>query len=47
MLAYSTVLSTVFGLVLATSSAIFYWVSVCMGYWHVTLASDPRDFPRA
>ena len=46
MLAFSTVMSTVFGLILATSAAVFYWVSVCFGYWHITLASDPRDFPR-
>ena len=46
MLAFSTVMSTVFGLVLAASAAVFYWVSVCFGFWHITLASDPRDFPR-
>lgn len=46
MLIYDTVMSTAFGLLLRTSAALFYWVSVCFGFWHVTLASDPRSFPR-
>lgn len=46
MLIFETIMSAAFGLLFRTSAGIFYWVSVCFGYWHITLASDPREFPR-
>lgn len=45
ILIYNTVMSTAFGLLVRASAGVFYWVSVCFGFWHVTLASDPREFP--
>ena len=47
ILIWDVVMSAVFGFVVRASAGVWYWVAVCFGFWQVTLASDPRDFPRA
>ncbi|KAE8208374.1 hypothetical protein CF327_g7115 [Tilletia walkeri] len=39
------IMSAFVGLVLRPKPIVWFWILVCVGYWHVNFASEPRDFP--
>ncbi|KDN44874.1 hypothetical protein K437DRAFT_224606 [Tilletiaria anomala UBC 951] len=41
----NVVLSSFVGFVLQPKPIVFFWLLVCLGFWHVNMISEPRDFP--
>ncbi|KAK0521878.1 hypothetical protein OC834_006496 [Tilletia horrida] len=39
------IMSAFVGFVLRPKPIVWYWILVCVGYWHVNFASEPRDYP--
>jgi len=39
------IMSAWVGFVLRPKPIVWFWILVCVGYWHVNFASEPRDFP--
>ncbi|CAD6902836.1 unnamed protein product [Tilletia controversa] len=39
------IMSAFVGFVLRPKSIVWFWILVCVGYWHVNFASEPRDYP--
>lgn len=42
----NVILSAFVGFVLRPKRIVWFWTLVCIGYWHITFASEPRDYPR-
>jgi hypothetical protein len=40
-----TVLSGFTGLVLQPASLVWFYIMICVGFWHLNFASEPRAFP--
>ncbi|EPQ30269.1 uncharacterized protein PFL1_02385 [Pseudozyma flocculosa PF-1] len=43
--ALDVVLSAFVGLVLRPKRMVWFWTLACLGFWHVNMASEPRDYP--
>ncbi|KAI0076231.1 hypothetical protein K474DRAFT_1598416 [Panus rudis PR-1116 ss-1] len=44
-LAFNVIITTLIFLVLRPKPLVAFWSLVCIGFWHVTLFSQPRDTP--
>ncbi|SGY25253.1 BQ5605_C018g08594 [Microbotryum silenes-dioicae] len=45
ILGFDVAMSTIFSFVIRPEPAAFFWTLLCMGFWHVVLASDPSAMP--
>ncbi|SCV73632.1 BQ2448_6062 [Microbotryum intermedium] len=45
ILGFDVAMSTIFSFFIRPEPAVFFWTLLCMGFWHVVLASDPSSMP--
>ncbi|PWY97391.1 hypothetical protein BCV70DRAFT_167087, partial [Testicularia cyperi] len=41
----NAVMTALVGLVLQPKRIVWFWTLACVGFWHINLISDPRDYP--
>ncbi|KAN0060606.1 hypothetical protein ACQY0O_007264 [Thecaphora frezii] len=45
MYALNAIMSAFVGFVLRPRRIVWFWTLACLGFWHVNMASEPRDYP--
>ncbi|KAI3489057.1 hypothetical protein L1887_46815 [Cichorium endivia] len=41
----NALMTAVVGFVLRPKRIVWFWTLACVGFWHITLVSEPRDYP--
>jgi hypothetical protein len=42
---FNALMTAVVGFVLRPKRIVWFWTLACVGFWHITLVSEPRDYP--